>query len=212
MKLAVLANHAVAAHDLADLCQNLGLCVPDDVAILGVGDDELECDLAFPALSSVAIPGERIGFEAAKLLDEMLAGKRAAQMALYLPPVRVITRQSTNNFAVDEPVVTAALHSIRNHFAGPLKVSALAAAVKVRRRVLEERFRSLLGRSVLAEVHRVRVEHLKALLAESKLSMSQVAQQSGFSSRQRMASVFRKLTGLSPSQYRRQVQARQPPR
>ena len=141
-RVAVLADHDVAAHDLADMCQILGLAVPDDVAILGVDDDELECQLAFPPLSSVAIPAQRIGFEAARLLDRMLSGRRAVPKIVSLPPVRVVTRHSTSAFAVEEPLITAALHYIRNHLAEPLRVGAIAAALVVRRRVLERKFRA----------------------------------------------------------------------
>jgi LacI family transcriptional regulator len=203
--VAVLADHDVAAHDLADMCQLLGLRVPDEVAILGVDNDELECQLAFPPLSSVAIPAEQIGFEAAKRLDRMLAGHRVTSDVVYLPPLHIVTRHSTSTFAVDEPIVTAALHYIRNHLGEPLKVTKIAAEVVVRRRVLEQKFRSLLGRSVLAEIHRARVERVKELLATSELPMSAVAEQSGFLSPQRMAIVFRKLTDRSPGEYRREV-------
>ena len=204
--VAVLADHDVAAHDLADMCQLLDLRVPDDVAILGVDDDELECQLAFPPLSSVAIPAQRVGFEAARLLDRLLRGKRVVQNAVYLPPVRVVTRHSTSAFAVDEPMIAAALHYIQNHAAVPLRVSTIAAALVVRRRVLERTFRTLLGRSVLAEIHRVRIEHVKELLATTDLRMSEVAAQAGLSTPQRMATLFRKITGLAPGQYRRQAQ------
>jgi len=135
--VAVLADHDVAAHDLADMCQLLGLRVPDDVAILGVDNDELECQLAFPPLSSVVIPAERIGFEAAKRLDRMLSGRRVSDDVVYLPSVHIVTRHSTSMFAVDEPIVTAALHYIRNHLTEPLNVGRIAAEVVVRRRVLE---------------------------------------------------------------------------
>ena len=204
--VAVLADHDVAAHDLADMCQLLGLRVPDDVAILGVDDDELECQLAFPPLSSVAIPAQRIGFEAARLLDRILSGRRAAQRTVFLPPIRVVTRHSTSTFAVDEPIITAALHYIHNHVAEPLRVSTIAAELVVRRRVLERKFRELLGRSVLTEIHRARIEHLKELLASTDLRMSEVAEQSGFSTPQQMATLFRKVTALAPGQFRRQAQ------
>ncbi len=209
--MAVLADHDVAAHALADMCQILGLSVPGDVAILGVDDDELECQLAFPPISSVAIPAQRIGFEAAKLLDRMLAGKGRARGPVYLPPVRVVTRQSTSMFAVDEPIVTAALHYIRNHLTQSLRVSAIAAELAVRRRALEQKFRTLLGRSVLDDIHLARVERAKELLAGTDLLVAQVAEQSGFSTPQRMATVFRKVTSLAPGEYRRQTQVRRQP-
>ena len=203
--VAVLADHDVAAHDLANMCQLLNLRVPDDVAILGVDDDERECQLAFPSISSVVIPAERIGYEAAKLLDRMFSGKRPPKEPFYLPPVRVVTRHSTSMFAVDEPMITAALHYIRNHLAEPLRVSTIATALMVRRRALEQKFRMLLGRSVLDEIHRARVERAKGLLATTDLLVSRIAEQSGFSTPQRMATVFRKITGVAPSDYRHQA-------
>jgi LacI family transcriptional regulator, galactose operon repressor len=170
-----------------------------------VDNDELECQLAFPPLSSVAIPSEQIGFEAAKRLDRMLGGCCGSNEVLYLPPVHVVTRHSTSMFAIDEPIVTAALYYIRNHLTEPLNVNRIAAEVVVRRRVLEQKFRTLLGRSVLAEIHRARVERAKQLLAGSGQPMSEVARHAGFLSPQRMAIVFRKLTGRSPGEYRRQL-------
>ena len=94
------------------------------------------------------------------------------------------------------------------HLTESLKVSRIAADLAVRRRVLEQKFRTLLGRSVLAEIHRARVERVKELLASTEQPMSEVAKQSGFSSPQRMAIVFRKLTGRSPGEYRREVRRR----
>ncbi len=178
--VAVLADHDSAAHDLADMCQLLGLRVPDDVAILGVDDDELECQLAFPPLSSVAIPAERIGFEAAKLLDRMLADKRLSKDSIFLPPVRVVPRHSTSMFAVDESMVTAALHYIRNHLAEPLKVSAIAEKLVVRRRALEQKFRALLGRSVLDEIHRVHSREGQGTAGEHQIAHLQSGGAVGF--------------------------------
>ena len=203
--VAILADHDVAAHDLANVCRLLNLRVPGDVAILGVDDDELECQLAFPPISSVAIPTQRIGFEAARLLDRMLSGKRVPNGPIYLPPVRVVIRQSTSMFAIDEPIVTAALDYIRNHLAKSLQVNTIATALTVHRRTLERKIRMSLGRSVLDEIHRARVERAKSLLATTDLLVCQIAEQSGFSTPQRMATVFREIAGIAPLAYRRQA-------
>ena len=204
--VAILADHDAAAHDLADMCEVLGLRVPEEIAILGVDDDELECQLAFPPLSSIALPAERIGFEAAKLLDRLMSGKAAPAEPICLPPVRVVARHSTSLSAVEDPVVLAALEYIRDHLTEPIHVKTMADSLVVRRRHLEQKFRTILRRSVLAEIYRARVEKAQELLIRGDLQMSQVARQSGFSNAQRMATVFRRLSGMAPREYRRLTQ------
>jgi LacI family transcriptional regulator len=204
--VAILADHDVAAHDLADMCEILGVRVPEEIAILGVDDDELECQLAFPPLSSIALPAQRIGFEAAKLLDGLMCGKAAPAEPLYLPPARVVTRHSTSLLAVDDPLILAALNYIRDHLDDRIRIKDMADELVVRRRHLEEKFRSVLKRSVLTEISRARVEKAKELLADADLQMSDVARQAGFFSAQRMATIFRRFAGMSPREYRRLIQ------
>jgi LacI family transcriptional regulator len=171
-----------------------------------VDDDELECLLASPPLSSIALPAERIGYEAAQLLDQMMSGGDAPGEPIFLPPVRVVTRQSTDTLAVDDPAVAAALAFIRQHIGEDLSVAKIVAEIGVVRRELERRFRVLLGCSVGEELRRVRVEAAKGLLTDTLLSMPAVARHSGFSNAQRLAVVFHQMTGCSPSAYRRQAQ------
>lgn len=204
--VAILADHDAAAHDLADMCELLDIRVPEEIAILGVDDDELECQLAFPPLSSIALPAQRIGFEAAKLLDELMCGKAAPPEPIYLPPARVVTRHSTSLLAVEDPVVLAALNYIRDHLNERIRIKTMADELVVRRRYLEEKFRSVLKRSVLTEISRARVEKAKELLADGEMQMSEVARRTGFFSAQRMATIFRRFAGMSPREYRRLIQ------
>ncbi len=204
--VAILADHDATACDLIDTCWILGIRVPDEVAILGVNNQELQCEIAFPPLSSIAVPTLKIGFEAARLLDQMMSGKPVAAKPLFLPPIRVVTRQSTSLFAVDEPIVTAALHHIRNHLAEPLGVNNICTALCVCRRTLERKFRELLGHSILEEIRRVRIERAKELLASTDLPISRIARQSGFSTARRFAEIFRTAAGSTPSEYRREIQ------
>lgn len=199
----------VLARSLADLCSHLGLHVPDEVALLGVDDDELECLLTKPPLSSIAIPGERIGYEAARLLDQRLTRPRDASPApLLLPPVRVVTRQSTDTMAVRDALVITALRYIRTHAVEGANVATVVQALGVGRRELERKFRQTLGRSVLQELLRTRLQQAQRLLASTDLPMPAVAKQAGFSSAHRLAIVFGRLCGLSPTAYRRQSQIR----
>ncbi len=202
--VAVFACNDIPARTLADTCSLLGLNIPGDVALLGVDNDDLECDLAPPPLSSIAIPGEQIGFEAAKLLDRMMDGSDPAA-SVFLPPLHVVTRQSTDIMAVTDPVLAAALCFIREYAAKGINAESVVLHVGVSRRELERKFRHVLGCSLLDEVRRTRVAHAKRLLAGTTLAMPAVARQSGFSTPQRFALVFRQFEKMTPTAYRRRV-------
>ncbi len=204
--VAVFACNDVPARGLADTCRQMDLRVPEDVAILGVDDDELDCSLTYPPLSSVAIPAKQIGYEVAELLDRMIRGESVSKEPRFLPPIRVVTRQSTDTLATDNPIALAAVRYIRAHSSQNIGVIAVAKAIGVGRRELERTVRLLLNCSVLEEIRRARVEHTKELLSATNFPMSEIAKQVGFSSAQRMAVVFGQVTGMSPKAYRCQSQ------
>ena len=205
---AIFCSEDAPARYLADVCGQVGLRVPEDIALLGAGNDELDCNLSSPTLSSIAVPSERIGYQAAALLDRLMAGEARPRQALLLPPLHVITRHSTDIMAVEDETVQAALQYIRQHAWDDMSVAKLAHDIAVGRRQLERRFRAVLGRSILDEVFRVRVERAKQLLTDTPLPVAAVAAQSGCSSVRRLEAVFAKLTGLSPTAYRHLSQAR----
>ncbi len=205
---AVLCCEDAPARYLADVCSQIGLKVPDDIALLGVGNDDLDCSLTQPALSSVAVPSERIGFEAAALLDRLMAGESAPEEPLLLAPLHVVTRYSTDILAVEDETVQAALQYIRENAWADISVNDLAHGIAVGRRLLERKFRSILGRSVLEEIYRVRVERAKELLTDTHLPITAVAERAGFPNARRLDVVFAKRTGFSPREYRRKSQAR----
>ncbi|GMV95894.1 MAG: DNA-binding transcriptional regulator [Phycisphaerae bacterium] len=205
----ILASHDKPGRDLADACHQLGLRVPDEVAILGVDDDEFECRLCRPPLSSVKNPGVQIGYEAARLLDRMMSGHAPAQLRVAIMPTHVVARQSTEMTAVDDPDVAAALTWVRNHLAADISVNAVADAVGLSRRTLERRFRAVLGDSVLGEIRRLRIEKAKHLIAETDLKLSVVAQQCGINGLARLTAVFKQMTGYAPSVFRRLAGDRQ---
>lgn len=205
---AILASNDLPARRLADMCRQLGIRVPDDLALLGVDNDEVECLLAHPPLSSVVNPAEQIGFQAARMLDRLMAGRRAREKPLWVPPSHVVTRQSTDIVAIADAEVSAAVAYIRAHVAERFSVARLVEELSTSRRGLERRFRKWLGRSVLQEVHRVRVERAKQLLAETDLPMRAIARRSGFATRQRLAAIFKQTADQSPLAYRRHMRTR----
>ncbi len=203
--VAVLCCNDRLAYDFLRECQRAGVAVPDDLAVLGVDDDELVNTLVSPSLSSITLPTNRIGFEAAKLLQHLMDGGEAPPEPTLFPPVGVVTRQSTGITAVDDRDVAAAIMFIRDHVADALGVEDIAAAVGTSRRSLERRFRVALGRTVLGQMRQRRVERAKELLATTELAMPAIARASGFGDATRLGIVFRQLTGIPPTDFRRRV-------
>ena len=172
------------------------------MAIVGVDDDELSCRLCFPPLTSIRAAGERVGERAAELLDTMLVGGRPAAMRTLVPPLGIVPRQSTSVLHLDDPDVAAAAGFIRANAQRPLRVDEVVAATTAGRRTLERRFRQVLGRSLLDEVRRCRVERAKRLLIETALPLKAVARRCGFGSTEQFHHAFRDLADETPHAFR----------
>lgn len=200
--VAILASNDVPARELSDICRQLGMHVPDQVALLGVDNDQLECNLASPPLSSIAIPGQQIGYEAARKLDLLMGRKSLNNKATFFPPVRVVSRLSTDTLAIEDSDVRSALAYIRSHAHLEIGVDAVHDEVAVSRRVLERKFRVHLSRTVLEEIRRVRLDIAKELLSETDLPMSAIARRSGFSGARRLAVVFKEVEAITPTEFR----------
>jgi len=184
------------------------LAVPDELAIIGCGNDPLLVDLAAPSLSSVKLPSTQVGYQAAKMLDQLSDDESAMPDRLELDPMGIEARQSSDLMAVGDPDVAAAMRFIRDNAHRPLQVGDVLDAVAISRRSLERRFREHVGKSPQQEIQRVHLERARTLLAETDLPMPEVAEGSGFKNADRLAAVFRRETGLTPSQYRRRFRRR----
>jgi LacI family transcriptional regulator len=205
---ALLACNDDSATQACDLAAEAGLRVPEDIAIMGVDDDELLCEFATPPISSVRIPAVRIGYEAARLLESLMAGRKAPPKAIHLLPTGITVRHSTDLLAVQDPELAEALRFIRSHAREPINVEDVVEEVAICRTLLERRFRAALGRTPLEEIHRVKIEQAKQLLAESNLSIPTVATSSGFRDGKHLHAVFVRYVGCPPIRYRAQFQAR----
>ncbi len=203
----IFAINDIWGRETAEMCRQAGLSVPEQVAIIGVDNDEFICQMTQPELSSVAIPWEKIGFEAAACLDRLLRGQAAPPSPILIPPAEVITRHSSDVVAVDDPWLAQALQFIHQHAREPINVHDVLRAVPIERRQFERQCRRVLGRSPLREIRRVRMEHARRLLAETDLPMHRVAECCGISEKE-FAGAFRKETGTTPLRWRRQVRAR----
>jgi LacI family transcriptional regulator len=181
------------------------LRVPEDVALLGVDDDDLYCELARPPLSSVILPTERIGYEAAALLDRLLAGANPPAEPILIPPTGVPARRSTEVLAIQDREVVQAVRFIREYAHLPLRVTDVLREVPVGRRTLERRCHKALGWGLGEEIRRVHLERARSLLANTDLPMKTLAHEAGFSDFRQMAVLFRREMGMPPTAYRRQT-------
>ena len=196
-----------------EACQVADLRVPDDVAVIGVDNDELICDLTAPPMSSVALSHETAGYRAAQLLDEIMAGKNVdVKTIIPLEASHIVIRQSTDILAIEDTELGNAIRFIRQHSGESIQVSDVVDTVTVSRRVLERRFREVLKKSIHDEIRRVRVERVVRMLLETDLSISQIALDLGYPSDKHVARYFHKEKGLTPQQYRRKFGLGRPSR
>jgi LacI family transcriptional regulator len=193
---------------LLDACSRAGVTVPEEAAIVGVENDETLCNMALPPLSSVPFNAERIGYEAAALLDRMMAGKAPPTKPIFIEPLEIVTRQSSDIVAIEDEEIATAVRFIRQHGCEGITVRDILKAVPISRSSLERRMRMILGRSPKAEIARIQINRVKTLLAESDLSMSEIAERAGFTYPQYMCGLFRRKFGKTPGDYRRQARTR----
>ncbi len=202
--IAVMACNDAAALTALDVCRDLSLKVPDQVAVLGVDNDDLVQSLAYPPLSTINTARERIGFEAAAMLERLMSTSdvRTDGLPVLIPPMGVITRQSTDLLATTDADVADAVRYIHANAGRPITVDDLLLEVPLSRRQLERRFRAALGRSILDEIQRCRVDRARLMLVDTELTLPQIALASGFASASYFSVVFSKSQSMTPGEYR----------
>jgi LacI family transcriptional regulator len=203
--LGVFTCNEVRGQHVLDACQRINATVPDEVAVIGVDDDDLLCSLCSPPLSSVVPNPERIGYEAAALLSRLMAGEKPPRREILIEPLGVTARQSTDVLALDNPQLAAAIRCIREHACEGITVPDVLKHVPLSRTVLERQFRRYLGHSPRTEIRAMQIKRVKQLLAETDLPLEQIAALAGYKHVEYMSVVFKRLTGQSPSHYRRLV-------
>ncbi len=200
--LGLFVGAIMPARQAVSACRQQGIIVPDEVAILGVGHDEIDCELITPPLSAIDQGMQVAGYEAASLLQKLLRGQSPPPTTTLVPPVAVVERQSTDVLAVDDPNVRQAVRWIRDHALAGEGISEMLRQIPVGRRRLEMAFRQHLGRSIHDEILRVRVENAKYLLRNSRMSMPLIAARCGFNYCSRLIEAFKRLTGTTPARFR----------
>ena len=191
------------ARMLIEICRTQKIHVPDDIAIIGVDNDEQVCKSASPPLSSIALATERGGYEAAALLASMMSGRTPATRVVTVSSTHVVSRQSTDILAIQDPIMVQSLRFIRNNSNRNLQVADLLAAAGLSRRALQDRFKRFLGRTPMEEIHRCRVDHIAHLLIATNMTIGEIAAISGFEVDAHVARLFSSQTGMTPLAYRR---------
>lgn len=198
----VMACYDIKAQQFLDACRDAGVAVPDEVAVIGVDNDELLCELSMPPLSSVEPDSRRAGYEAARLLDQLLAGHKVPDEPVLIPPLGVTTRQSTDVLAIDDREIAQAIRFIREHACDGIAVADVLRVVPLSRRAFEKRFQERLGRTPHQEILRLKIVRAEQLLTETDLSLAAIAERTGFRHAEYLSVAFKRATSQTPGQFR----------
>lgn len=209
--LGVMACNDTRARYVLLACRRGQLRVPEEVAVIGVDNDRIMCEMVQPTLTSIEQGAEQIGYEAAGLLARLMRTRRRGRTVLTVPPVGILTRRSTDIKFLQDTVVAEALKFLQEHLAEGINAATLANRMHLSRGMLDIRFRRAIGRSIHEESKRMRLELVRHLLATTDLPAKIIARRAGYSSVEYMTSDFHRTVGRTPGEYRRANSSRPQP-
>ena len=205
---AILVANDVRGRQVLNACLKAGVAVPQEVSVLGVDNDEMLCETAHPQLSSIQMTTEQAGFEAARLLDSMMHSSRRGlpkQTIITYGFSHLVTRRSTETVQIADALIARALEFIRINASTTLAVEDLLRHLGASRRLVEKRFKAVTGRTVYAEIMRVRLERVQMMVRETPLTIEAIADTCGFASASHLSMVYKKHFDMTLSSYRRQT-------
>ncbi len=199
----IMTCHDDRGQQVLDACRRAGLSVPDTVALISVDNDPHLCNLCTPTMTSIDVNPSRIGYAASQLLARLMQGEEPEEKNILIgPPRGIAARRSTETLAIEDPEVESAIRFIREHAVEGILVSEVIARAKHNSSTLERRFKQTLGRTIKAEITRVRLERAKLLLAETDFTVVKVANRVGFAESKYFCEVFKKYEGVTATTYR----------
>ena len=207
---AVMACNDPWGQKVLEACRRSGVRVPHEVAVIGVDNDEPICFIADPPLSSVVPNHERVGYEAAALLDRIRGGELGDESSVFIQPETVVTRQSSDVLALTDPEVSEAIYFIREHACSGIGVDEVCHHVSLSRSTLQRRFRRLLDSTILDELINARVGRAREMLAQTDLPIARIAERCGFGHQEYLGKVFRERIGQTPAGLRKRARAIRP--
>ncbi|MBU6409836.1 MAG: XylR family transcriptional regulator [Verrucomicrobia bacterium] len=204
--IGLMACNDIRGQQLTWVCHSAGVAVPDEIAIIGVHNDDVLCELSTPALSSVASNARRAGHQAAVVLARVIAGERLPSRHVFVEPAGIVARRSTETLAVEDRQVATAVRFIHERACSGIAVRDVARAAAMSERTLERRFATIMGRSPGEEILRVRINKAKQLLAETDFSLNMIAEKTGFEYTEYISRIFKKKVGVTPGRFRTRSQ------
>ena len=206
--IALFACDDYYALQITEVCKMYNIDIPGDIAVLGVDNDNLLCNISDPALSSIDLDVENGGYEVGKLLHQFIEKKITAPADVIIKPVRIVSRGSTERFAVSDKYIGQVLAYIDENYCNPLSVDDLIRIIPYSRRVLEKKFKSETGMSVYQYIQQQRIEKFAALLITTDLPLTEAAAGAGFPDYKNVSRIFVKMKEMTPLQYRKRFTIR----
>ena len=201
--IGIFAGYDLMGRLIIDSCNKLGYMVPEEVAVIGVDNDPLICELCSPPLSSIIPDTYKTGYVAASLLESIMGKKEVGKLTYRIKPLGIKKRRSTDTIAIDDPDISKAMHYIfENANSGTFNISDILSFVPMSRRVFEKKFKRIVGTTPYKEMQKIRVNRIKELLNETDLSLFDIAERAGFEHVSYMSYLFKRETGITPSMYR----------
>lgn len=201
--LGIVAQSDHRAYFLLCVCEDAGIRVPEEVAVVGVDNDEYTCQFAPVPITSVDTNRERLAYDAAAVLDRLIDGQAPPARPLLIPPLDLVVRRSSDIYAVEHPEVAKALGFIWRHFRSRIGVGDVVAATAMSRCALYTTFKDYMGRTIREEIERKRIELAERLLHASTEKVAVIARLCGYTSGEQFCRAFDRVTGKTPSEFRR---------
>lgn len=203
---AVMACNDIRGQHVIDACSKLNLAVPEQVAVVGVDNDELLCRVCSPPMSSVIPNAGMVGFRAAEMLAQLMNGEKLTERTQVIQPLGVATRQSTDVVAIEDRDIATALRFIREHACRGLSVAEVVERSSISRSTLERQVRKYLGRTPQEEIRHVQIKRARELLLTTELSAEKIAPLCGFEHPEYLHVVFKRITGMTTNEFRKRAQ------
>ena len=198
----IMVVHDHLARRVLGACRAAQIRVPEEIAVISVDNAISICEYLSPQLSSLPLDLNRVGFEGARLLDSLMAGKQPPEGPVHVPPGELVVRQSSDIFATSDPDVSAALHFIASNACKAVTTDDVVNQIAVSRRWLEQKFQREVGRGIRSEIRRVQMDHARMLLRETDIAIAAVGPRCGFATPAVFSRAFHQANSMTPRSYR----------